>query len=497
MAQHPFDGYSQLPTNVAPPAFWRARGYANHYARAARNLRRSVALALGAAFVLLVTVLALVCHKRAEGDAEEPPLLGGPPDWASVRAYEAALPQHNPNLTFPEGASGRYLKFTCEVQLLGWNNVLNERLMNAHLAYASKRAYVFQDYIWKREHYPWQQPRFLVDPPHTPMNALIAGPAVGGEWDPDDPAPRAVSAAYWEEACPPAERRVISTREIKEAQGHHWDDGDVIFRAWRALLLDAPERCVEIVPEDREKDGHPQVFDLFLWGSARILPLAAEFLRSPVSRLHATSAPVAAAVARNAPLFRPRARGGPHDSFARTLAMHIRRGDFKDACLHLATWNSTFYSWNLLPELPDQFTAHAGGGWGWNTEENIALYLEHCLPTFDAIVQKARDAKRDYLAEGQKKGEERVLDVMYILTNDESAWLDELKDALHKDGWTTIVTTKDLQFDQETMDVSMAVDMELARLAAVFIGNGWSSFTSNIVHRRLVDEREYISTRFF
>ena len=78
------------------------------------------------------------------------------------------------------------------------------------------------------------------------------------------------------------------------------------------------------------------------------------------------------------------------------------------------------------------------------------------------------------------------------------------------------ITTKDLEWDQEQKDVGMAVDMEFARRAAVFIGNGvspfyisddceiaadltcfqWSTLTSNIVHRRLVDGKEPISIRF-
>lgn len=90
-----------------------------------------------------------------------------------------------------------------------------------------------------------------------------------------------------------------------------------------------------------------------------------------------------------------------------------------------------------------------------------------------------------------------------------------MKAAFRKDGWTTVVTSRDLEFDSEQKEVGMAVDMDLARKAAVFIGNGvcdfsffsdffsdvfglqWSSFTSNIVHRRLVDEKEHISNRFF
>ena len=112
MAPHTFDGYSQLPTNVAPPAFWRVQGYASHYSRVAvqyvRNARRSLVLGLIAAFVFLLVVIGVLGGRGAGGGLlDGPPLLGGPPDWSDMWAYEAALPQHNPNLTFPEGASGR------------------------------------------------------------------------------------------------------------------------------------------------------------------------------------------------------------------------------------------------------------------------------------------------------------------------------------------------------------------------------------------------------
>jgi hypothetical protein len=161
------------------------------------------------------------------------------------------------------------------------------------------------------------------------------------------------------------------------------------------------------------------------------------------------------------------------------MAMHIRRGDFKQACIDLATWNSTYYSWNLLPSLPDHFEPPEGGSWGYNTPENTEKYMEHCLPTFDAIVEKVREAKADFASASQ--GKVRILDVMYILTNDDSDWLRRLKTALKADGWHTIVTTKDLMLDLEQTGVNMAVDMDIARKAAVFIGNGVSyTFMSHL-----------------
>lgn len=390
--------------------------------------------------------------------------------------------------------------------------------MNTHLAYKSKRAFVFTDYIWKAEYYHWPPAQWRDSPPHTPLNALISGPSAGGPWDPADPShpPRSVHESYYNQVCPASARRIIHTRDVKPAIA--WRSGREIFAHWQKLLLEAPEQCVEIWPAERSEDNFPQVFDLYLWGSDRILSLWDEFRESPVSRLLSASPLVRSAVARNEYLFMPGggtrwkqrggggggkyergdARGGEDDDILavstnpwdRMLAMHVRRGDYQGACHDLAKWNSTFYSWNLLPELPDKFVPPPGGGWGWNTKENEEKYLEHCLPTFEAIVRKVRGSKEDYMRDGivaiptaaafnasaraRTKKERRVLDVLYLLTNEESGWLDELKMALRKDGWRTIRTSRDLELDQEQTDVGMAVDMEIARKAAVFIGNGVS-----------------------
>ncbi|KAK7060401.1 hypothetical protein VNI00_001166 [Paramarasmius palmivorus] len=423
----------------------------------------------------------------------------GAPTYTKLKGWEDSLPQHNLELPFPEGAKGRYVRFSNEIQKLGWNNVFNERLLNAHLAYESNRAYVFQDYIWKREYYPWSTWKIGGIFPHTPLNAIISGPTAGGSWEPGDSAPRSISDKWFDIVCPKSERRIINTRDVKPAI--QWADGITIFETWKKLLLEAPERCIEVQPELRAVDNFPQVFDLYLIGSDRILNLWESFSRSPTSRLLASSPIVNSAVERNMYLFLPH---GSHPAqpaslrpFDRMLAMHLRRGDFKDACYDLAKWNSTFYCWNLLPSLPDHFTPPPGGGWGYNTPENTAKYMERCLPSFDAIVQKVRDSRADYIAEGRKKGEERMLDVLYLLTNEESDWLDQLKDVLKSDGWHTIRTSRDLVLDQEQTDVGMAVDMDFGRRAAVFIGNGWSSFTSNIVYRRLIDGKEPMSTRFY
>jgi hypothetical protein len=156
------------------------------------------------------------------------------------------------------------------------------------------------------------------------------------------------------------------------------------------------------------------------------------------------------------------------------LAIHLRRGDYKEACKTLSDWNSTFYSWNLFDFLPDKFIPPSGGAWAKNTPENEALYMEHCLPSDDDILRKIRDSRRDYLLAAQKEGKKETVDVLFILTNDDSEWLTEVKKTLKNDDWRVIITSRDLKLNMEAKEVSMAVDMEIARKASVFIGNGVS-----------------------
>jgi hypothetical protein len=103
-----------------------------------------------------------------------------------------------------------------------------------------------------------------------------------------------------------------------------------------------------------------------------------------------------------------------------------------------------------------------------------------------------------------------TLDVLSILSNERGAWIDGLK-MLQKDGWTA-VASQDLVLDAEQKDASMAVDMEIGRRAAVFVGNvvrllvssvwlltyaiQWSALPSNMVYKRLLDTRDPLSIRF-
>lgn len=209
---------------------------------------------------------------------------------------------------------------------------------------------------------------------------------------------------------------------------------------------------------------------------ARALSVWDEFSSSPVSKLLRPSLLVQSAIKRNEHLFRP-PRGGASSIYDRMMAVHIRRGDYEDACKDLARWNSTFYGWNLLPIHPDKFAALPGGGWGWTTPENEELYKTRCYPTDQQLLAKIRSSKDEWEKESVRQGKRIQLDIIYVMTNAKKDWVDGFEKKLRGNGWKIVVTSQDLIMDDEQFGVNMAVDMDLGRRAAVFIGNGVRDLT--------------------
>lgn len=203
------------------------------------------------------------------------------------------------------------------------------------------------------------------------------------------------------------------------------------------------------------------------------------------------------------------------------LVLHIRRGDFSDHCAHLARWSSDWNGFNKFATLPDKFhPPYDGGNGGEATEATKAYYLERCFPTIEQIVGKVRQVLDD-----QKKayGRTRELERVYIMTNGETAWLNDLKEALMGiKKWDSVTSSRDLELDWEAKPVAQAMDMLVGQRAQVFIGNGvshcffsvaaqrgpvhgaydprglqFSSLTSNIVMFRMLRELPTEDTRFW
>lgn len=148
------------------------------------------------------------------------------------------------------------------------------------------------------------------------------------------------------------------------------------------------------------------------------------------------------------------------------LAIHIRRGDYGPHCQNMATYSSGYNSWNLLPSLPDVFIPPSDIKEG---SEAFEEFMRHCWPSAEDIVRRVRDVKLDYEEKGGK------LKYVYVLTNGKQPWIDKLTERLltSRMGWEQVTSSLDLTFISEPERLAnQAVDMEIAKRAAVFIGNG-------------------------
>jgi hypothetical protein len=89
-------------------------------------------------FVVILVVVLLLIHsgpakvltiKNAYPAHPEPTSTNQweyPPTLTKLKQWERNLPQHDLDLPFPEGRTGRYVKFSNQVKRLGWNNAFNE-----------------------------------------------------------------------------------------------------------------------------------------------------------------------------------------------------------------------------------------------------------------------------------------------------------------------------------------------------------------------------------
>lgn len=160
----------------------------------------------------------------------------------------------------------------------------------------------------------------------------------------------------------------------------------------------------------------------------------------------------------------------------------------------------------------------AGAGNGKATAEAMDAYMKHCYPSNTQLVARLGEIREQFFANttARMDGALRPLDLLYLLTNGDREWVERLAADLAADGWGKVVSTVDLVLDNEQLEVSMAVDMEIARRAKVFVGNGvsklpavfvtytltsgmikWSSFSSNVMHTRIRDNRQPLENRVF
>lgn len=418
------------------------------------------------AMALVIVLLIVLCQ-------------GVPPTYDHVRSFERNLSQHSVTV---DRTHPRYLRFPGHLWGHGLNNVLQEALLMSYLAYVSNVSFVFEDYTWSHTPLPWTIHGFALRPVRIPLNAIISGPTAGGPMSHGSQAPLAVSADFYERTCGGQEAKPYV---LSSASAPNDEDGTTIIEWWTQQLVSVQERCIEI-------DSTPHdLFDRFLFGGPRILTLWESLTSSPVLSEFAWSPIVQSAVARNSALLQSdtiKNTYGPSSSFQGLVAVHLRRGDYKRHCPNLAKWGARYMGFNQHPSLLDRFDPSPYEN---DSASKEGYYLAHCLPTTNQIVSVLRTVRREYHSQSA-----RTLNRVYILSNERAWALEEVKRGLKDDGWEDVVSTLDLDLDAEQYHVSMAVDMAIAERAEVFIGNGFSSLSSNVVLLRMAKGMDVTSNRF-
>ena len=123
--------------------------------------------------------------------------------------------------------------------------MLTSSVLMSLLAYRANRSYVFEDYTWSHTYLPYTIYDFALRPARIPLNAFISGPSAGGPM----PAPRTVSAEYWDQVCSKS-----STVSLSSKEAPNLEEGSVVMDWWLKRLTETPERCVVI-------ENDPPVFD--------------------------------------------------------------------------------------------------------------------------------------------------------------------------------------------------------------------------------------------
>ncbi|KZO94627.1 hypothetical protein CALVIDRAFT_517065 [Calocera viscosa TUFC12733] len=336
-------------------------------------------------------------------------------------------------------SSASYVLFN-QLRGAGFNNQLQESLLLSHIAARAGRAYVYRDVIWRPRGYDT-----------VPAEVFFSSPVTS---------PPAVHEKVFDALCAGQEVREVDT------WGPHEGRVSALVQA-----LEGDEQCARVTN---------RVMDWRFLESDAALALYEPLL--PHMRTFAWSPGVQAAYTRAVSSLNLRS--------GRYMALHLRRGDFYYHCPEIAREKSAYNLWSRLPFLPDALPQR---------ELEEGTVLEHCWPDYFQILDKILQTKEAY----ERRTGVR-LESVYVLHDAKwdapwvwilVRWMQwQLGRAPFK---LRFVDAAWLPLRWEEKDLGIAVDMEIARRAEVFVGNAFSSLTSNVVLLRLADGREWESIRFW
>ncbi|KAI0640151.1 hypothetical protein C8Q77DRAFT_1153040 [Trametes polyzona] len=422
-----------------------------------------------------------------------------PPTYSEYHENELQLPQHHWD-RLHTADDQKFFFVAGHTRGLGWGNALQEHLLNAYLAYMSGRTFVFANYTWSDNGPLFSVYNGKLIPSQIPYTALLRGPTVGDPVSPTHHRLSAVNKDYYQHICP---HPTTLRRDRIHAQLIPGSALDIIDR-WTSVMNNTEDPCIQSARDSGPIFTHEDVFGV----RTSLLDLWSGFAASPIIKEFGWSRLVELAFDTNRGLFVPHA--SPSDPLLVSststnnadrytpipglMAIHVRRGDYAQHCTHLAERYEDFVSVNAFPGLGDPFTVpprlEKGRGKGKITATTAELYRRRCFPSVDEIAAK--------VAQVRATPEGGHIRKLYIMTNGDQAFIDELKTALWALGeWDAVSSSRDMVLNWEQKYVAQAVDMLVAQRAQVFIGNGFSTLTSGAVMMRIANGFPSRSTRFW
>ncbi|PCH36114.1 hypothetical protein WOLCODRAFT_81482 [Wolfiporia cocos MD-104 SS10] len=419
-----------------------------------------------------------------------------PPVFSRYHEHELQLPQHNLSTPHPEGLNGRYLWIAPdEARESGWGTFMQEVLLNSYLAYRSHRSFVFDNYTWNED--GWLDYVLYTGRPSSaqiPLSAVIRGPIVGEPFANESAqSPRAVNREFWHKVCP--NPRIINRKDVLAAVGSR-PTAQTLIDKWVELLDSADDPCVEVprLPTT--------IFDAQLFGDGqRLLDAWPSFSKSPMLTELGWSPLVELAFDTNREIISPSRALEPYLSsqpFAPggaryaplpgLLVLHVRRGTFQSYCTRLATAGAGFHGYNAFAALPDRLDA--GLALHSTAERRVRAYRPHCFPSVREIVRRVEEVRRSDAGRGLRD--------IYVMTNAQTPWVTELKAALRQaGGWENVASSRDLLVNREQKYVKQALDVLIGQRAQVFVGNGFSTLSGQVVMLRMANGVPPETNRFW
>ncbi|KAJ3724444.1 hypothetical protein C8R42DRAFT_577111 [Lentinula raphanica] len=320
-----------------------------------------------------------------------------------------------------------------------FGNQAQEILLHHHLALQSSRFYIYQPLYWKPRN------------EQLPLSAFLLGATEE----------RAVPASFVEKLCAKGSDDVVHIK-IQSSREDLWDTA--------LSALKRKESCVIV--------DNPIIDTAYLSSPSAdaIWPLFQNYL----SRWFRWSPQVLDIVERTQTQLNLRRQfsslqGEPY------IAVHLHRKAFLDVCETAAQRNSGLVNWANLPAIQSTMLPPR------LDSRNASSVMEHCNPSLlrvmEAIDRQVR--RKPYL---------RTIHIVHDGVSSKDLW--KLEHALRnperaqRAGWTygpikSVSHSGMVPHEPEETDFLVGVDVELARRAEVFIGNGYSTLSSYIIALRM------------